>query len=666
MVRSTKNTEFMIFLCNSFRLISILFLFLFYATALPQFTPEDSVLAKTVFTRTFDKEIIFTYLNSGVPEKVIAGLLAVSNSNDTVFAKPVTEIKTKELSRLIFYTLGQLGFSYESEKYLLQQLQSNKLNQTEYKTAFINFCKIARDETIKEFIASLTPEQKLKLSPVGFYHAFSRGVNLPDFKEIIRSQLVYKPESPPISEVAFSLYRIGPDSSFILPLKELLRSPEIISDPEAMYFILINSRKLKCSLLNSKDFTLLMTTGDDVVKMAGIESYSFKDIKEVEELADYLNLLKAENRNIAITAAKGLKNLTLALELKDQIYDELIKILQSSSVSETIRGELFISLCTIFSDNLPELENYFSSLSDKYKDLSIRFFKGSLPRYLQNILERFPEFKLNRKLTAIETVISQKESYRNFYEALITDFIASEDAALSTICTESVDSLLYTVFRTKLLRNIMKSAKRELNNPDFLEAHQAFYQLGKKFDSSLQFALAELFQNSRINSIRNIISEKSTRDTSNYFELWYKAFTYKKAEIITSKGIIRIQLKPEIAPFSTGNFISLAQKKFFNNIYFHRVVPGFVIQSGDPGGTGWGGPGYDIISEYSDFPFTAGTVGMASAGRDTEGSQWFIMQTRHPHLDGRYSVFGVSDSESSGVIQKITQDDKVLEIKLLD
>ncbi len=96
---------------------------------------------------------------------------------------------------------------------------------------------------------------------------------------------------------------------------------------------------------------------------------------------------------------------------------------------------------------------------------------------------------------------------------------------------------------------------------------------------------------------------------------------------------------------------------------FHRVVPGFVIQGGDPSATGWGGPGYNIISEFSPLTYQIGLVGMASAGKDTEGSQWFVMHGNYPHLNGRYSIFA-KVIQGMDVVYKIDQNDKILNVQL--
>jgi len=106
-----------------------------------------------------------------------------------------------------------------------------------------------------------------------------------------------------------------------------------------------------------------------------------------------------------------------------------------------------------------------------------------------------------------------------------------------------------------------------------------------------------------------------------------------------------------------------AKQNFYEGIAFHRVVPGFVIQAGDPTATGWGGPGYDIVSEYSDTDFGIGYVGMASAGKDTESSQFFIMQGSHPHLDSRYTLFA-KVIEGMDVVYNITEEDLIISIEL--
>lgn len=87
-------------------------------------------------------------------------------------------------------------------------------------------------------------------------------------------------------------------------------------------------------------------------------------------------------------------------------------------------------------------------------------------------------------------------------------------------------------------------------------------------------------------------------------------------------------------------FIALVESGFYEELTFHRVVPDFVAQGGDPVGNGWGGPGYTIRSEWSRTPYRRGMVGIAHSGKDTGGSQFFVTLSEQPHLNGRYTIFG--------------------------
>lgn len=112
------------------------------------------------------------------------------------------------------------------------------------------------------------------------------------------------------------------------------------------------------------------------------------------------------------------------------------------------------------------------------------------------------------------------------------------------------------------------------------------------------------------------------------------------ATIKTSLGNIEIELFYDAAPLTVLNFIELAEDGFYNELQFHRVVPNFVAQGGDPRGDGWGGPPYFIRCEYSSEKYRRGTLGIATSGKDTGGSQFFIALSPQPHLEARYTVFG--------------------------
>jgi cyclophilin family peptidyl-prolyl cis-trans isomerase len=131
-----------------------------------------------------------------------------------------------------------------------------------------------------------------------------------------------------------------------------------------------------------------------------------------------------------------------------------------------------------------------------------------------------------------------------------------------------------------------------------------------------------------------------------------KAGTYANFE--TSLGNFKIELFEQETPNTVANFVKLAQKDFYNGVIFHRVIDGFMIQGGDPTGTGRGGPGYQFADEFHPkLKHTSeGVLSMANAGPNTNGSQFFITLAPTPHLDGRHTVFG-KVTEGMDVVQKI-------------
>jgi len=138
-----------------------------------------------------------------------------------------------------------------------------------------------------------------------------------------------------------------------------------------------------------------------------------------------------------------------------------------------------------------------------------------------------------------------------------------------------------------------------------------------------------------------------------------------QAFIDTDRGTIQIELAVLDAPLTVDNFVALARRGFFNGLTFHRVVPDFVVQGGDPRGDGEGGPGYTMRNEISEQPYLRGTVGIALDWADTGGSQFFITHSPQPHLDAKYTVFGRVIA-GIDVVDKIQQGDVIRRVRVWD
>ncbi len=137
-----------------------------------------------------------------------------------------------------------------------------------------------------------------------------------------------------------------------------------------------------------------------------------------------------------------------------------------------------------------------------------------------------------------------------------------------------------------------------------------------------------------------------------------KVSQIRAARVFTSEGEFRITLEPDDAPFAVAAFAWLAEHGKLDGLSFHRVVPGFVVQTGDARGDGMGGPGWYLPDEIDARPFVAGAVGMATSGPDTGGSQWFVTASVQPHLAGDYTRFGLV-SAGMDVVRRIDTEDTV-------
>ncbi|GMV65436.1 MAG: hypothetical protein AMXMBFR75_12370 [Candidatus Hinthialibacteria bacterium] len=139
-----------------------------------------------------------------------------------------------------------------------------------------------------------------------------------------------------------------------------------------------------------------------------------------------------------------------------------------------------------------------------------------------------------------------------------------------------------------------------------------------------------------------------------------------QVNIKTNQGAIQVTLFPDKAPMTVANFLNLAQRKYYDGIVFHRVIPNFMIQGGDPTGTGRGGPGYKFKDEcVPELVFDKpGLLAMANAGPGTNGSQFFVTHVPTPWLNGKHTIFGAVKS-GQDVVDKIKQGDKIESIEII-
>jgi cyclophilin family peptidyl-prolyl cis-trans isomerase/HEAT repeat protein len=158
---------------------------------------------------------------------------------------------------------------------------------------------------------------------------------------------------------------------------------------------------------------------------------------------------------------------------------------------------------------------------------------------------------------------------------------------------------------------------------------------------------------------------KTGRSAADYAALLAEARKPLQARIEMARGEFVIRFSGREAPLTVMNFVKLARAKYFDGVAVHRVVPNFVLQDGDPTGSGNGGPGYEIRDELNPLLYERGTVGMALSGPDTGGSQWFVTHSPQPHLNALYTVFGQVVS-GQDVVERVEQGDRIVRVTIAE
>lgn len=314
---------------------------------------------------------------------------------------------------------------------------------------------------------------------------------------------------------------------------------------------------------------------------------------------------------------------------------------------------------SLIQQNLDKGNTYFKQLL--LKSLAKIRNKMSIRQLRQFLL--VPNIRL--KLTAYEEL--SKLGYIGYRQT--KELLLSGDMALATIAAQWIIahpdwaryddlSAAYAQFTEPQGVETMLAL---LHAMDLVASNESTQFIQEVYINTSSFMIAKQAKESLRNA--NVTLPSRTDPPINLFVPEHLIFQKEaiNATIETKKGEILIELLPDVAPATVSNFIHLTEKRYYNNLLFHRVLPDFVIQGGDPRGDGWGGPGYAIPCEYNEKPFERGTIGIATAGKDTGGSQFFICHSEQPHLNRRYTVFG-KVLNGMDVVDKIEIDDKIIQI----
>lgn len=673
----------------------ILFSFVLFCNFIfAQYNSTMYDLIKTTYERSFDKQIIQSYLTSESEEKIKAALLSISQSDDTSFVPEIINLDLLKYGSEVSFALGQIGKCNQSINFLWKYLNSSP-PPSQYPNIFFAIGKIGTEEDINKLVRFYTSFDTIIFPFEGISRAILqfqlRGIRHDTAKSVLEKEILQYPNNKyRVAEALFVLSRYNGSARVIDKLKKILldqnkiksQYSEKVDSLELLkiacnQYALMNFQKLKFFPTEGKFLKSIFSNDDILFYIELAKSIVYLDFTKnnVGYLPTVFQILDEKNLNVAIQGARSLGEIDSSIIIKNKIFvrRRVLRAITDYNIDLQIRSELFLTGYKLLGNykEFSQIINWF-----KAKDETKIKFTALNPDTLnavKSLIQFYNSPKINSKIESLTQLVSfiQNKNYQSNLLPIILDAIASNYPPLISIAAEGIGAN-FILNNSKRLKEILSEQLTTYkDNPDFLEAIMSLINLSGKIDKDFYSLMIDKVKSSKLYSLRKFIAAKTGSTSIGYKELdkfediWDYAFKYKQAIINTSKGVITIQFNSEVAPITVANFCMLVKNNFYNGIIFHRVVPGFVIQAGDPTATGWGGPGYDIVSEFSDSHFGIGYVGMASAGKDTEGSQFFMMQGNYPHLNSRYSLFAkvINGME---VVYNITQEDKILSIELID
>lgn len=699
-------------------LFLILLLILYSNVALPQnYSAEEKEILLLQDSRTFgENDKLLSFLKSDNADIVSRAIFALANIQDSSAADELGTVllqnRNKYLRFLSAYALGQIPC--EPAQIFLRTALKSETEPLVKEQLLEAIGKIGTEEDLQFTYEKYGAEYNFYKALMILRFGLRKLKNDKTFAELVEI-LNSNPDSKTKMLCLYTMWRAG-DAALLEPCKELLKSYLNDADGLNRSYAIAALGKLKDIQIFLSVLDNIKNETDWRAKVNALNmmnNFTFEQIKSEQKkindaLISLLDRKEDENNKISyITAYLGAVNRLYSnqkLTIKDnkEIYDFLYSFTaETTQEKNLIAGEVFKTLGNIFRDEMKDV------LIERFQKTEDFDLKADIIRAFSNF-EDGKIFRDVRSLLVIqvqiygETHAIDKEKYigaedlakiyraytelinaclpkveledKNTIRLMCYDFFTSKDVtmianSMETLKDSSLQLAPWKAETAQVLQfefpaldpvkdfdlvNLYTDFIGEMKIPGLntlleknLESNQ--YEITKRSAD----ALKKITGNDYSEKIKNKIYNKD-------FDWSYlqKIFNNKFAVVKTNKGIIKIELFPEVTPFTVYNFVKLSEKGFYNGTMFHRVVPNFVIQGGDPTGTGNGGPGYSIRSEFSQLNYLTGTVGMASSGKDTEGSQWFITHSPQFHLDSRYTLFGMV-VEGQDIVDKTQIGDKI-------
>lgn len=553
------------------------------------------------------KEVLLNDADSTVRQAAAYALgQTKTNRGAVVLALAIAKEKNAMVQKEILEAYGKATSRWALPEKPWDSLATEGLSLSFYRGGLRNIL----DSTFHKRAAELLQKPHTEPARLAAAHYFARGATKFDAHEkIIIESALYDLSTDVRMASAFALRKIITDSSR-LNLERIIKS-------NADYRIRANAvRALQSFPFDKTKIILLSALTDEQINIAVTASEVIKEVITKENWQEIAALAKVTSNQ----------------RVQANLYEAALKAGNSKDLAEEIAGTI-------------------KSVANPYKKAAlISALQPAVMMYTfieEQLLAADTPVVRSSAATALVAMNYDKKfepSLKKHFAAIYQKAVQTGDAAvIGTVADALTDSTLgYKAIITDY--TFLYDAKKKLSLPKDNEALQPLeaaiaYFEGKKNSPPVK------------NEFNHPIDWKLVKTIAKD----------QKVKISTTKGDIVIRLLVEEAPGSVANFVALLNQKYFNQKFFHRVVPNFVIQAGCNRGDGWGSEDYSIRSEFSMERYKTGSVGMASAGKDTEGTQWFITHSPTPHLDGRYTIF--ADVESGmDVVHIIEVGDQILSI----
>lgn len=431
----------------------------------------------------------------------------------------------------------------------------------------------------------------------------------------------------------------------ILPTQSIMRAATQDENPFVRMAATMALRKVTTEEHVPALKQILTSESDYRVRANAVRVLASKSNSERDELV--LLSLQDENAQVAVAAAE-------AIQVNFTKKDELL-VLARSTKNLRVQSTLFKTLLISTPALAQEIKDIYTKSTNDYQ-------KAGLLAALSSDINThlfLSEELIESKVAVIKTTTAQALAVQNrsnkFTSALKPVFadiyknaLLDADPGVIGIIASCLSDATLNYRSTITDYSFLQEAKKKLSLPKDYEAIQPLDEALAYFEGREKPTAPRNEYNHPINwSLVKSISKN------------------QRVKIVTEKGEITMTLLVEETPGSVANFVELVNQKYFDGKFVHRVVPNFVIQTGCNRGDGYGSEAYSIRSEFSTRKYDEGSVGMASAGKDTEGTQWFITHSPTPHLDGRYTLFATVVTGMEAV-HKIEVGDKIVSVHLLD